>query len=63
MNTLTKRIEVLEGDAMAMSPGVDQALRKMFGITGPVPPNWLTKVPTAKLLQGRGLLIKSGAQT
>lgn len=57
MNTLTKRIEVLEGATGDLSPEVDMALRELLGITGPVEPGWLSKVPAHDLLKARDQLL------
>ena len=57
MNTLTKRIEALEGASGDLSPEVDMALRELLGIIGPVEPGWISKVPTHDLLKAREQLL------
>lgn len=57
MNTLTKRIEALEGASGDLSPEVNMALRELLGITGPVEPGWISKVPTQDLLKAREQLL------
>lgn len=60
MNTLTKRIEVLEGASGDLDHEVDVALRELLGITGPVEPGWISKVPTHDLLKVREQLLSEG---
>lgn len=60
MNTLTKRIEALEGASGDLNPEVDMALRELLGITGPVAPGWISKVPTHDLLKAREQLPSEG---
>lgn len=63
MNTLTKRIEALEGASGDLSPEVNMALRELLGITGPVEPGWISKVPAADLVRARDHLLAQKGQT
>lgn len=63
MNTLTKRIEALEGASGDLYPEVDMALRELLGITGPVEPGWISKVPAADLVRARDQLLAQKGQT
>ena len=63
MNTLTKRIEALEGASGDLSPEVNMALRELLGITGPVEPGWISKVPTQDLLKAREQLLSEGCKS
>lgn len=63
MNTLTRRIEVLEGASGDLNHEVDMALRELFGITGPVAPGWISKVPAADLVRARDQLLAEKGQT
>lgn len=63
MNTLTKRIEALEGASGDLNHEVDMALRELLGITGPVEPGWISKVPAADLVRARDQLLVQKDQT